>query len=135
MRVRLASLTLVACASSCVTVYQPVTSLQRPTVIDPASPNFKDMNIRVRCVPNAEGADPGESEDLCRNMSALLSNQGAHVQTEVPEDADKPAQEDDGKEERKPRDGKPDLTIEIKSRRLHNDNSPWLWALCYLTLT
>lgn len=142
MRVRLAFLTLVACASSCVTVYQPVTSLQRPTVIDPASPNFKDMNIRVRCVPDAQGgADTGESEDLCRNMSALLSNQGAHVQTEVPEDADKPPQISENEEDesaakdKKPRDTQPDLTIEIKSRKLHNDNSPWLWALCYLTLT
>lgn len=132
--IRLLVISFVAAAmSACVTVYQPVTTLQRPVTVDPGLPNLEGLNLLVRCVPSGDGADQGESEELCQNMQQLYSNQGARVETEVPEEegggATKGGFEDWGEK------AKPDLVIELRARRLHWENSPVLWALCYASLT
>lgn len=120
-------------AAGCVTVYQPVAALQRPVTVDPSAKNFDGTRILVRCVPSGDGADQGESEDLCNNMSALYANQGAKVDIEIP-DEEGAGVNRGGESDRRP-DEKPDLIIELRARRVHNDNSPILWILCYASLT
>lgn len=141
VRVPLLPVLLIATASGCVTVYQPVTALQRPVTVDPTLPNFEGLRLLVRCTP-AEGADQGESEELCQNISALYSNQGAQVDTEVPDEtgiggvqrgAD--AEEEGAAAGKGARSSKPDLIIELKARRVHGENSALLWALCVASFT
>lgn len=131
-------------APACVTVYQPVASLQRPVTVDPSAPNLDGLRLLVRCIPS-EGADQSESDELCQNMSQLYSNQGAKVSTEVPDeegigvnrteaqDAEEWAQPGQAAKGKDP--SKPDLIIELKARRVHGENSPVLWALCIATFT
>ncbi len=111
--------------SGCVTVYQPLTALQRPVVVDPTHDNFSGQRIRVRCIPG-DALDEDEAQLLCRDQRALFEAQGADVDTVVPRDGVEP--ED--------KDAKPaDLTVELKARLVHKDNSPALWVLSFATLT
>ncbi|MBL8956949.1 MAG: hypothetical protein JNK82_39615, partial [Myxococcaceae bacterium] len=130
---RLLPLTLLLPAAACVTVYQPVASLQRPVTVDPSAKNLDGKHIVVRCVPSGEGADHGESEDLCNNMSALYTNQGAKVDVEIPDEES--GLVSGGSEGSEAAGEKPDLIIELRARRVHNDNSPILWLLCYASAT
>lgn len=139
-RVTLLPVLLLATASGCVTVYQPVTALQRPVTVDPSAPNFSGLRLLVRCLP-AEGADQGESDELCQNMSALYTNQGAKVDVEVPDESgiggvQRSADDDDDARPGKKAPGpKPDLIIELKARLVHYENSAFLWALCVASAT
>lgn len=116
---------LVALLSGCVTVYEPLVGLSRPSVINPELANFDGVNLKVRCIPS-DYTDTGDSEVLCNNVKLMLSNQGAHVETEVPE-ADMPPPEDEQKQ--------PDLILELASRLVHSENSALVWALFYATFT
>ena len=109
----------------CVTVYQPLVTLQRPAVINPELANFEGLTLMVRCLPT-DYTDSGDSEALCQNVRTLFANQGAKVEVEVPE-SDLPL--------RNPADAKADLVIELSSRRLHYENSALLWTLFYATAT
>lgn len=142
LRLPLSLVLVVATAAGCVTVYQPVTALQRPPSVDPSAQNLAGLHVLVRCVPS-EGADQGESSELCQNMSALYSNQGARVDTEVPDEqglgierneAEGPEQwAQPGQAAAPP--SRPDLIVELKARRVHEDNSAALWVLCLATFT
>lgn len=131
---------VLATASGCVTVYQPVTALQRPVTVDPAAPNnFTGLRLLVRCVP-AAGADQGESEELCQNLSTLYTNQGATVDVEIPDEAGgggvQRGEAQDDEEAGGPKlPGKPDLIVELKARRVHSEHSAVLWAVCIASLT
>ena len=109
----------------CVTVYQPLVSLQRPTVINPELNNFDGVKLMIRCLPS-DYTDSGDSEVLCSNMRGLFEAQGAKVEVEVPE-SDLP--------ERDPSAVKADLVIELKSKEMHSENSALLWILCYASAT
>src|SRR5262245_17340337 len=113
---RLLLLSLPLLAQACVTVYQPVASLQRPVTVDPSRKNFDGMRLLVRCIPSGEGADFGESVDLCNNMNALYTNQGAKVDVEIPDDEGGTVSRGDEETERP--NAKPDLIIELKARRV-----------------
>jgi hypothetical protein len=122
--------------SGCLTVYQPMTSLQRPTAIDPREKNFEGTHLLIRCIPG-DWADGSESQTLCQNMSTLFANQGAKVDIEVPGESLEGV--DDEPIERRPKTQapktKPDLIMELTARRLANDNNPLNWIICYATLT
>ena len=111
--------------SGCVTVYQPLVSLQRPAVINPEHNNFDGLRLMLRCLPT-EYTDSGDSEILCQNLRTLFENQGAQVEVEVPE-SDLPRREETA--------APPDLVIELTSRQLHSENSALQWALCYASAT
>ncbi len=111
--------------SGCVTVYQPLTALQRPRVINPEHKNFDGLRLMLRCIPS-EDTDSGDSEILCQHLSTLFVNQGAEVELEVPE-SDLPLREDAA--------ARPDLIIELTSRMLHSENSTLQWMLCYASAT
>src|SRR4051812_34519019 len=106
-------------SSNCVTVYQPLVSLQRPVVVDPQIANFEGQRMLVRCVPG-DYLQPDDAEQLCRNVRALFTNQGAHVDVEVPR-AGMSARDEEG-------GAKADLIIDLKARRVHEENSALLWT-------
>src|SRR4051812_24464429 len=100
--------------TGCVTFYQPQVSLQRPVVIDTETENFKGVKLLIRCIPG-DALEDDEAEVLCRNLRPLFSNQGATVETEIPnERGSSPSEE--GR-------AKPDLIMDLKARLLHADNS------------
>jgi hypothetical protein len=124
---RMVALVLACGATSgCVTMYQPLTSLQRPVAVDPTIQNFAGTRMLVRCTPS-EYLDDYDSQVLCRTVGRLFQNQGATVDTEVPV-AGRAARERD-------EDQRPDLIVELSSRLLNQQESVVLWILCISTST
>jgi hypothetical protein len=113
-------------SSGCVTVYQPLVSLQRPVVVDPQLANFEGQRMLVRCIPG-DYLQPDDARQLCRNVRSLFTKQGAQVEVEVPR-AGRSAREEQG-------GAKPDLIIDLKARLVHEESSALLWTLSGLTLT
>jgi hypothetical protein len=113
--------------SGCVTtVYQPLVSLQRPFIIDPQVANFEGQRLLLRCVPG-DYLGWEESQLLCQRLRTLFTTQGAQVEA-----GGSYGGRSGGGEEGAAR---PDLIIDLRSRLLHEDNSPFLWLLSGLTLT
>ena len=104
--------------SSCVTVYQPLVSLQRPAVVDPRLPNFQGLRLGLRCVPG-DDLDPSDSEALCSKVGVLFRNQGAQVLGPTSDPAS-PA---------------PELRVDLSTRKLHEENSTLLWVLSAMSFT
>ncbi|WP_375764916.1 hypothetical protein NR798_24675 [Archangium gephyra] len=120
-------LLLGALLSGCVTtVYQPLSSLQRPAIVDPRLANFEGMRLLVRCVPGDYLTAP-DADLLCRKVGALFRNQGAKVETDVPRHGGASRRLDPG--------AQPDLIVDLSSRLLHKESSGPLWALTVLSLT
>ena len=107
-------------SSACVTVYQPLSNLHRPVVVDTQVANFEGMNLTFHCIPkdflNASGA-----KLLCRKVSTLFTNQGAKVHTITTVGADVLMDDEPAPPA--------DLTIEIRARRLHDQKNPVLYVL------
>jgi hypothetical protein len=123
---RLPGLLLLLGLSGCtVTVYQPLTGLQRPRVVDPSVANFEGRRVLVRCHPG-EYLNVSSSRQLCRAVATAFRNQGAAVEFEVPRPGRGSAREGEGR---------PDLVIDLRSRLLHQDESNLQWILSYFTLT
>jgi hypothetical protein len=116
-------------ATGCVRFYQPMSGLHRPVVVNPQLPNFQDVRLTVRCVPedllNAE-----EANRLCEKVGTLFENQGAEVTTIASargapgDELDGPHPPEDGGAERTT-----DLTLELRARRVHRSNHPVSWVL------
>jgi hypothetical protein len=124
-------------ASGCVRVYQPLSGLHDPRIVDPKAQNFRDLRLEVYCVPG-DYLGPSESSALCRRVGTLFENQGATVETYIRprgqiEDAavslGSPAGE---AEETGP---KTDLILELRSEQLEVGLHPLSWVLCSLTFT
>ena len=115
-----------AVLSGCVTVYQPLVSLQRPVPIDPQLANFQGQRFLIRCV-SGEYLVPADAQRVCTKVRSLFSVQGAEVALEVPSEGS-PA----SAVQLEPR---PDLVIELRSRLLHRENSKLLWILSATTFT
>jgi hypothetical protein len=115
-----------AVLSGCVTVYQPLVSLQRPVPIDHQLANFQGQRFLVRCVPG-EYLPPSDAQRLCFQVRSLFAVQGAEVEVEVPIQG-RPGLT--GQAERKP-----DLSIELRSRLLHQESSKILWFLSVASFT
>ena len=115
-----------ALLSGCVTVYQPLSSLQRPAIVDPQIANFEGLRLLVRCVPG-DYIKARDAELLCRKVSSLFRNQGAQVETDVPRE---------GRSSRSLEEGaQPDLVIDLSSRLLNRETPGALWALTVLSAT
>ncbi|MDX2020586.1 MAG: hypothetical protein SF187_10115 [Deltaproteobacteria bacterium] len=117
---------VVASLGGCVTVYQPLVGLQRPTVIDFQQDNFAGQKILVRCLPQ-DNLNRNQAQVLCRKISTLFSNQGADVQTLVP------SERDTGDAEAAER--LPDLTIDTKVRLVSEQSSLLLGIASVWTFT
>jgi hypothetical protein len=115
-------------SSSCVTIYEPMGALQRPTLLNPADETFAGSRILLRCVPGPD-LPPGDAEKVCRNLSQALRSQGADTETVVPRALD----EGQG---RLAFDGVgADFTIEVSSRTEHHYDYPALAIFTVFTLT
>jgi hypothetical protein len=117
---------LAVLSSGCVTVYQPLVSLQRPVVVDPQLPNFEGQRMLVRCIPG-DYLEPGDADQLCRNVRSLFTKQGAQVEVEVPRAGLAARDEQEGP--------KPDLIIDLRARLVHEENRALVGVLSGLTLT
>jgi hypothetical protein len=115
---------IAACASGCVTLYQPLVGLQRPVAVDAQSPvNFSETRVLVRCHP-AEGV---EADVLCRNVRSSLSKQGAKVTTEIVRPSGRaPATEEDAPAQ---------YVIDITSKLIDQDDSLLLGLLNVASFT
>jgi hypothetical protein len=115
-----------AALSGCVTVYQPLVSLQRPVPIDHQLANFEGQRFLVRCVPG-DGLPPSDAQRLCFKVRSLFAVQGAEVEVEIPIQG-RPGGAGQAALE-------PDLSIELRSRLLHSENSKVLWFLSVASFT
>ncbi len=120
---------LLLALSGCVTMYQPLASLQRPVVVDPQVANFQGLRMAVRCVPG-EHFSASNADYLCRRLQNLFTNQGAQVELEVLEPGSSLGGVQAG-----PPSPPPDLVVEARSRQVHYDNSKLLWAVSICTGT
>lgn len=116
----------VALSSGCVTVYQPLTSLQQPVVVDPEVANFPGLRLLVRCHAG-DYLDTSDAQTLCRNVGTLFRNQGAQVELEVPRAGRSGRDREEG--------AKPDLIVDLKARLLHEEDSAVLRVLSVFTWT
>jgi hypothetical protein len=122
---------ILACLlSNCVTVYQPLVALQRPVVLAPDVANFEGARVLLRCVPG-DWIDAADSRQLCKNLRALFTSQGAQVDVEVPRGRGAGL----GRGEAGAEATKPDLVVDLSARLLHEENSALLWALSLASLT
>ncbi len=142
----------------CVSVYQPLSGLQAPVVVDPALGNFDGVRILVHCVP--KDVLKGEAGKLCQRVRTLFENQGAYVKSvtslarssedaefdrvdldEPPPPAAKPGEAKEGesaeasKKKKEPRRIKADLIVELRARNLHEDTDYLMWTLSWFTFT
>jgi hypothetical protein len=121
-------------ATGCVvTVYQPMSGLHRPAVVDPRLPNLEDVRLTVRCVPGGL-LNAQEAGALCQKVGLLFENQGATVTTVAGDRSAGDTGTDAGGDDA---DGPPptDLTLELRAREVHRANNPLGWALCIGSFT
>ncbi len=129
--------------SGCVRVYQPMTGLHDPVVVDLAEANLRDVSLTVHCVPG-DLVNNTEAGALCRNLSTVFTNQGAVVRTittkgryqddELGADPSDPPEiaglsEEDAARERV------ELFLEIRSRQVRREDNLVSWILCFSTFT
>ncbi len=124
------SVLLLGCAlsgSACITVYQPLTGLQRPIAVDPQLANFEGLRLRLSCAKN-DFVSKSQADTLCRKVTTLFANQGASVETED----DLPLLEEG---EAAPPGPAYDLYVELTARQLHEEGNTLNWVLCFATGT
>jgi hypothetical protein len=110
-----------------VTVYQPLSALQRPTVVDPTVANFEGLHVLILCIPGDYTQVP-DAGILCRKVGTLFRNQGAKVDTDLSRRGRSSRRiEEEG--------SRPDLIVELSSRLLHKETGGPLWILTVLTFT
>lgn len=112
--------------TGCVHVYQPVSGLNAPLVIDPGARNFPDLKLDVVC-NQGDLLNRQEASVLCENAGTLFRNQGAQVTTRLGQERNYTARASE--EEERP----VDLTLELTSREVHTFNDPVMWTLCVLS--
>lgn len=119
--------------SGCVHVYQPMSGLHRPVVIDTGIANFQDVALDIYCLPG-RGLALGEAASLCRKVAQLFENQGAQVSTALHERrlVDPTDAVVDGGES-PPR--ATSLVLELRAHDLDVSKDPLSWLLCFGTFT
>lgn len=126
MRKQIVMVAVVSCVLqvSCLTVYQPMSGIHRPVVVDTEVANFAGEALNIHCIPK-DFLSPQQASSLCEKLRILFENQGATVATitsrALLEEARLP---------------NPDaMTLEISARMLHHETNPVLWSLSFMTLT
>jgi hypothetical protein len=130
----LAPIALALAGTGCVTVYQPLRSLQRPVVVDLNEANFEGVRVRVRC-PAGEFVKGGEAQKLCRKVQRTFANQGAIIDYGGEVAAPVPARPGVSVAGASAPTLKPDLIIDLESRLLVDDTDRLFSLLCILTAT
>ena len=122
--------------SGCVQIYQPITGLHRPVVVDIQAANFRDVRLTIYCMPG-DLLTPSEASVLCQKVGTLFENQGAEVQTVA---GARQWAGDDALSDRQaatPEESlvTADLIMELRSRKVQEYSDPLLETLCVLTST
>lgn len=125
---RTLSMTLALALAGCVTVYQPLSGLNRPVALDPGLANFADTTVALRCVPGGALTE-GEADTLCRKVSRLFENQGAQVTIESTAQIDEP-------EAPAAETERSTLRVELRAELVHRDAhsvlfgplADWIWG-------
>lgn len=117
--------------SGCVHVYEPMSGLHRPVVIDTHAANFTDLRLDVVC-PAGGAVNSAEAQLLCDRVGKLFETQGATVTTAASRGAGATGEDDAVPEAAVPAT---DLVMELRSRELHTSNDPLSWILCMATAT
>jgi hypothetical protein len=112
----------------CEVAYHPLQGLHDPVVVDPTQRNFEGLQLLVHCP--AQPLQAGDAERLCRRATDLFENQGATVSS-VTSDTVRP-DPFAGTDEEQPR---PDLTLQLRSRREPPSNQTLNLALAVVTFT
>lgn len=118
-------------ASGCVVrVYQPLSNLHRPSVIDPSLPNFEGVRLDVICLPGGllSGQEAGA---LCQKVGLLFENQGAVVNATTSPGGD----DDDDDDPAAAVEPATQLTLELRSRLVNRAYHPASWLLSAATFT
>ena len=113
--------------SGCITIYQPLLSLQRPVAIDRRQPNFTGLRISLRCLPS-DDLPQNDAAVLCRRVESLFAQQGALVDVATTAGASASAAVGSEKGSTPPA-----LIVELSVRRIHSEGAGLLWIVCYLT--
>ncbi len=131
-----AVLAVVGSTSGCVRVYQPMSGLHEPVLVDTRVANFQDVSLTVHCVPG-DLLSRYEASALCRQVGRLFENQGAVVRTVTTVGILDDGLQGDALSERPEGAVEPttDLTLEIRSRQVHKSHYPLSWVLSVGTFT
>jgi hypothetical protein len=117
-------------AGGCIVhVYQPLSGLHRPVVVDPQVANFQDVRLTVHCVPGGL-VTQYEASSLCQKVGTLFGNQGAQVTTTVGG-----PREEAVVEEGAPAVERTDLTLELRARKVHASSHPLSWVAMIASFT
>lgn len=128
MSLRALPAALALALAGCVTVYQPLSGLNRPVALDPGLANFADTALVLRCLPGG-ALTAEEAETLCRKVGRLFENQGAQVTVRSAgriEDPDTPGEGP----------ARAALSIELRAEIVHRDAkslifgplADWIWG-------
>lgn len=136
LRIALAAWTLGL--TGCVTVYQPLSGLHGPVVVDPGLENFPELDLVIRCIPR-ELLEPEDAERLCQKLERLFENQGARVTTIAtldPDDRDDADADAEGGDDADTGPRPHQLTLELRARELdaHSSGIMWFWSIMSFTL-
>jgi len=112
-------------------VYQPLSGLHDPRVVDPTAVNLPDVHLSIYCVPG-ELVNAAEARELCRQTGLLFEQQGATVTTwirgwRIQAEEDALEADDDAV--------RTDLTLELRSRQVHKASNTVSWALSIVSLS
>ena len=118
---------------NCITVYQPLSGLHRPVIIDTQMSNFKNQRLIIQCVPE-DLLDQRSADVLCRKVATLFRNQGAKVQTfatlNVYNDDEDTFEDNNNVNSSKNSESKnipaSDLTLQLRARMIHEENNKML---------
>lgn len=125
---RAISAALALALTGCVTVYQPLSGLNRPIALDPGLANFADTALVLRCLPGG-ALTAEEAENLCRKVGRLFENQGAQVTIQSAGRVDEPDAPAEGP-------ARAALAVELRAELVHRDANSlffgpladWIWG-------
>ncbi|MEL6347260.1 MAG: hypothetical protein AAFV53_29360 [Myxococcota bacterium] len=122
--------------SGCVQVYQPLSGLHQPVVIDTRAPNFEDVKLTILCPPGEALTYP-EASTLCQRVEVLFENQGAQVRTSLSPRgfADDSLVNQDAFEATDDAAPRMSLVMELETRETYRDNDLLNWAMCVGSFT
>lgn len=108
-------------------VYQPLSGMTRPVVVDPGDENLAGLRVDVKCI-EGDLVSRREASNLCRKVSTLFENQGASVKltTAGPARFGETRDEDAAL-------GPADLQVELSSRKIEKISRPLSVVLMYVT--
>jgi hypothetical protein len=111
-----------------VTLYEPMSALQRPVLVHPAADNFSGTRILLRCLSN-DDLPTGDADKVCRNLATTLQRQGAVCESIVPRG------QDDARSASLFEGAGPDLIIELDAKTEHHADYPLLGLVSVISLT